>query len=86
MTFVFLIHTLQKWHHTLIMLLGVLSRVITIPEQNLASDGSCPANNIWFKYECNRSKTHPNFDPAKVRTHDLQTMHNTFHVPETMVL
>ena len=27
---------------------------------------------FWFKYDLDRSTTHPKFDPTGVRTHDLQ--------------
>ena len=30
--------------------------------------------------------THPKFEPTGIRTHDLQIMDNTFHVPETFTL
>ena len=37
---------------------------------------------LWFKYVLNRCTTHPKFYPTGDRTHDLQIMDRTFHVPD----
>ena len=41
---------------------------------------------FWFKYDLDRSITHPKFDWTRVRTHDLQIMESTVHVNEKLVL
>ena len=39
---------------------------------------------FWFKYNLDRNAMHPKFDLTWVRTHDLQIMNSTFHVPEML--
>ena len=45
-------------------------------------------HSMWFcdiflvVYDIDRSTTHPKFDPTRVRTHDLQIVNITFHIPE----
>ena len=40
-----------------------------------------------FKYNLDRSTTHPKFDPTGIQTHDLQIMTvKAFHVTETAAL
>ena len=41
---------------------------------------------FWFKYDFDRSATHPKLNLTGVRTYDLQIMHSTFYVPATLAL
>ena len=38
----------------------------------------------WFKYDFDKSTTHPKFDLTRVRAHDIQIMNRTSHVPVTL--
>ena len=40
---------------------------------------------VLLKYSLNRSSTHPNFNPIKVRTHDLHVIDSKFHIPQMML-
>ena len=37
---------------------------------------------VLFKYDLDRSTTHPTFHPTEVRVHDLQIIDRPFHVRE----
>ena len=39
---------------------------------------------LKFKYDLEKSITHPKFDQSGIRTHDLKIMDSIFHGPETL--
>ena len=42
----------------------------------------------WLIYlvQVGRNTTHPKFDPTGFRTHDMQVIDSTYHVPEMLIL
>ena len=41
---------------------------------------------IFFKFELNKSATHPKIDPTGIQTDAFQIMDSTSHDPETLAL